>query len=386
MDIPANRLRTNFFATLNNKVTQLQSAGADIIRLDIGSPDMPPAPHIIRALSQSARSPDVHGYQSHRGTPELREAWAGMYGSVYGVTLDPDGILPLLGSKEGIFHISLAILNPGDVVLVPDPGYQTYAQAAIFAGADPIAMPLLYENEYLPDLTAIPLDAVHRAKIMWLNYPNNPTAGIANLNFLEDAVNFCRQHNILLCHDAAYTQITYDGYRAPSVMEVPDAAQVSLEFNTLSKSYNMAGWRVGAAVGQPAGLKALLKTKSHTDSGHFLPVSEAAIAALMGDQTWLIGRNAIYQERRDLVLDSLRAMGLNPPDIRASIYVWCRLPKGWNSVSFVLALLEQASVSIAPGSIFGSSGVRFVRFALTQPVDRIQEAMIRIQNWLEAVV
>jgi len=381
---PTDRLKTNFFADLNQRVTRLQSGGADVIRLDIGSPDLPPAPHIIQVLTAAAQQPGVHGYQSHRGTAALREAWAGMYARLHGVDLDPGFVLPLLGSKEGVFHLSLAVLNPGDLVLVPDPGYLTYLQGAVFAGAEPVFLPLLPENHFLPDLEAIPPETARRARLLWLNYPNNPTAAVAALDFFERAVDFCRRHDILLCHDAAYTQVTYDGYRAPSVLEVPGAAQVALEFNTLSKSHNMAGWRVGAAVGQKAALAALLKLKSHADSGHFLPVTQAVITALNGDQSWLADRNATYQERRDLVVAGLRAAGLQPWPSKASLYVWFPVPPGWESDSFVLELLEAAHVSLAPGSIFGPGGTGCLRLSFTQPLERLQQALDRMRVWMES--
>ena len=302
-----------------------------------------------------------------------------MYAHTFGVATNPDEVLPLLGSKEGVFHLSLALLNPGDVALIPDPGYQTYAAGAVFAGAEPVYIPLLPENHFLPDLASIPAETARRAKILWLNYPNNPTAATAPLEFFAEAVEFCRQHGILLCHDAAYNQVTFYGYRAPSVLEVPGAAEVTVEFSTLSKSHNMAGWRVGAAVGQPAALAALLKLKTHADSGHFLPVLEAATAALSGDQSWLAERNAIYATRRDVVVRALREIGLNPEMPQASLYVWCPLPEGWDSAhEFVLALLEKTHVSLAPGSIFGPRGEGFVRFSLVQPEARLAEAMARI--------
>lgn len=381
MDFPTDRLNTNFFSDLNRRVSQLENAGNDIIHLDIGSPDMPPAPHIVQALSMSARLPEVHGYQSHRGTATLREAWAEMYARVHHVNLDPGEILPLLGSKEGIFHFSTAVLNPGDIVLAPDLCYQTYIQGAIFAGAEPVWLPLLAENKFLPDLGRIPLETAQRARLMWLNYPNNPTSATASMDFYDQAVAFCRRHHILLCHDAAYTQVTYDDYRAPSVLEVPGAAEIAVEFNSLSKSHNMAGWRVGVAVGQPAALAALDKLKSHADSGHFFPIMEAAVAALTGDQSWLAARNTIYQQRRDLVVEKLRNIGLRPWSPQASLYVWCPVPQGWDSTSFVFALLEEAHVSLAPGSIFGPGGGNCFRLSLTQPLERLQTALTRIQNW-----
>jgi LL-diaminopimelate aminotransferase len=382
MTYPTTKLPDNFFATITARASQLSASGADVIRLDIGSPDLPPAPHITAALSQSAHQPNTHGYQSHRGPAALCEAWAGLYQRLHGVALDPDGLVPLLGSKEGVFHLSLALLNPGDIALVPDPGYQTYGAGAVFAGADPVTMPLLPENGFLPNLEAIPEKTRERAKILWLNYPNNPTAAVASLEFFTQVVDFCHRHNILLCHDAAYTQVTFDGYRAPSVLEVPGAAETAIEFNTLSKSHNMAGWRIGVAAGQTQALTALFKLKTHADSGHFLPVMEAATAALTGDQSWLKDRNQIYVDRRDLVVNALRRMGLNPQVPRASLYVWCPLPEGWTSSSdFVLTLLEQAHVSLAPGMIFGPRGEGFVRISLVQSEERLAQAMERMSAW-----
>jgi LL-diaminopimelate aminotransferase len=258
----------------------------------------------------------------------------------------------------------------------------TYTQSARFAGAETFSLHLLPENEYLPDLTAIPLEIAQRAKILWLNYPNNPTGATASKAFFEDAVAYCRKHKILLCHDAAYTQVTFGGYTAPSILEIPGSMEVAVEFNTLSKSHNMAGWRLGTAVGQAEALSALLKLKTHADSGHFLPVLQAAVAAMVGDQTWLESRNAVYQERRDIVVAGFREMGFNPTNPQASLYVWCPVPTGWDSDSFVLELLEQAYVSLAPGSIFGSRGSRYLRLSLTQPLERIRQAIDRIQHWL----
>jgi len=382
MNYPTTKLTSNFFATLETKVVDFQSAHADVIRLDIGSPDLPPAPHIIAALSQSAEKPENHGYQSHRGPLALRQAWAEMYLRVHGVAIQPEEVLPLLGSKEGVFHLSQALLNPGDAVLVPDPGYQTYTQGTRFAGAEPIPLPLLPENGYLPDLAAIPAETRGRVKIMWLNYPHNPTAALATRDFFSEVLEFARQHDILICHDAAYTQVTFGDSYAPSILEIPGAAEVAVEFNTLSKSHNMAGWRVGAALGNPQALAALLKLKTHADSGHFRPVLDAAVAAMQGDQSWLTARNACYRDRRDVVVTALQEMGLRPDVPQASLYVWCPLPESWDSAAdFVLTLLEQAHVSLAPGTIFGSHGEGFVRFSLVQPLERIREAMARIQAW-----
>jgi LL-diaminopimelate aminotransferase len=378
---PIDQLTTNFFATLNSRVAEIQATNADVIRLDIGSPDLPPAHQIVETLARSAEKPDVHGYQSHRGSATVREAWAEMYRRVHGIQIHPDHVLPLLGSKEGVFHLSLAVLNPGDVVLVPDPGYLTYLQGARFAGAEPFRLPLLPENNYLPDLDNIPRNIRERAKILWLNYPNNPTAAVAPLDFFAQAVQFCHRNQILLCHDAAYTQVTYEDTYAPSVLEVPGSSEVSIEFNTLSKSHNMAGWRIGAAVGNPKALAALLKLKTHADSGHFRPVLDASTVAIMSDQGWLEERNAVYQERRDVLLTALNKMGFAPHKPMASLYIWCPLPKGWESSSdFALTLLEQARVSLAPGMIFGPRGEGFVRISLVQPIDRYYETTI-LDRW-----
>jgi LL-diaminopimelate aminotransferase len=381
-NFPINKLEENFFATLNTRIAQLTASGADIIRLDVGSPDLPPAPHIVETLMKFSQNPNCHGYQPHQGTPALRDAWAKLYERNHNLSLDPQWIVPLLGSKEGVFHLSLAILNPGDLVLVPDPGYQTYSQGAYFAGAQPIRLPLLPENNYLPDFTNFPAEIARNVKILWLNYPNNPTGATAHLDFFSQAVDFCRQNDILLCHDAAYTMITFDGYYAPSILEVPGATEITLEFNTLSKTYNMAGWRLGAAIGNPEALKALLKLKTHADSGQFRPIIEAAIAAMLGDQSWLVERNTVYQQRRDVVVAALNGMGLSPYQPQASLYVWCPLPGDWDSTSLVLKLLDQAHVALAPGSLFGPSGNGYLRISLTQPLKRIENGMERMADWL----
>ena len=373
------RSSTQYFAQLSAKIAQLQSTGKQIIRLDIGSPDMPPAPHIVEALTKGASAPDRHGYQTHSGPAALLKAWAGLYSRAHGVALDPQTeIVPLLGSKEGIFHLSQAFLDPGDVALIPDPGYVTYAAGATFAGAEPYFMPLLPQNGWLPNLSTIPLDIVRRAKLLWLNYPNNPTAAVAPREFLAAAVAYAHQHDLLLCHDAAYSQVSFDGYRPASILEIPRAKEVAIEFNSLSKAYNMAGWRVGAAVGNAFALKALFTLKTNLDSGHFLPIHEAAITAMTGDQEWVWERNEVYRQRRDIILDGLRALGLNPETPQASLYVWSPIPQGATSSEFTNHLLESCSVSLTPGSIFGQHGEGYVRIALSSPTEEIMEAMRKI--------
>ncbi|MEJ2305098.1 MAG: aminotransferase class I/II-fold pyridoxal phosphate-dependent enzyme [Anaerolineales bacterium] len=383
MKTSSNRMRSlapHFFAGLNACIQELRAAGHDVIRLDVGSPDLPPAAPIIEALAHSAASPDRHGYQPHRGPGALRAAWAQMYARLYGLKLDPETeIVPLLGSKEGIFNLVMACIDPGDLVLIPDPGYVTYTRATLFAGGEPYYLPLLPELGYVPDLDAIPPEILRRARMLWLNYPNNPTAATATLEFFTDAIALGEQHDLLVCHDAAYTQVTYDGYQAPSILQAPGAKAVAVEFNTLSKSHNMAGWRVGAAIGQVQALRSLYTLKTNLDSGHFLPIMEAATAALSGDQGWLRERNAIYQQRRDVVIRALHALGLAARVPRASLYVWSPIPEGWSSMDFAAELLEKAHVSLTPGTVFGAGGEGFVRISLTAPEERLEEAMERLK-------
>ncbi len=372
-------LPANFFAGLESRIAEIQAAGGDVIRLDIGSPDMPPAPFILEALARSAALPTSHGYQPHAGPPALRHAWAGMYRRIYGVELDEKTqVVPLLGSKEGIFHLVQAWIDPGDVVLVPDPGYMTYVRATLFAGGEPYPMPLRAERGYLPDLEAIPAEVLRRAKMMWLNYPSNPTATCAGLDFFITAVDFARRNGLLLCHDAAYTQVGFHGYRAPSLLQVPGAAETMVEVNSLSKSHNLAGWRVGAALGNPQALAALFLLKTNVDSGHFLPVLQAAIAAMEGDQSWLAERNDTYRQRRDVVVQGLGGVDLAVEPPPAAIYVWSPVPPGWSSLDFVTFLLEQAQVSLTPGTVFGQAGEGYMRFSLTAPTARLAEAMERL--------
>jgi LL-diaminopimelate aminotransferase len=387
MPSPADRMQIltpHFFAQLSARIAELQATGADVIRLDEGSPDLPPAAFITQALTEAANRSDTHCYQPHRGTQELRAAWASMYSRLYNVDLDPTGeIIPLIGSKEGIFHLLQAYIGPGDLALVPDPGYITYTRGALFSGGEVQYFPLQVEQDYLPDLSAIPPDVARRAKIMFLNYPNNPTAAVATLDCFAAAVDFARQYDLLLCHDAAYAQVTFDGYQAPSLMQIPGARQVAIEFNTLSKSHNMAGWRVGAAVGQTEALKTLFNLKTNSDSSHFYPILHAATVAMTGDQAWLAERNEIYRQRRDVMVGALRRMGLPAKIPLGSLYVWSPVPAGFASDEFVTAALEHARVSLTPGTLFGQNGQGYIRIAFTAPVERIEEAMHRLSVFVE---
>jgi LL-diaminopimelate aminotransferase len=387
MKTSSERMKTfpdHFFAGLDGKIKEMQARGEEVLRLDVGSPDLPPATHIIETLNRSAAQADHHGYQSYLGPQALREAWAATYQRLYQVKFDPDSeIIPLMGSKEGIFNLVMATIDPGDVVLIPDPAYLTYDRATNFAGGEPVYLPLVAENDYLPDLGVIPDQLLKRAKLLWLNYPNNPTGGVANLEFFTRAVAFARQHNLLLCHDAAYTQVTFDGYQAPSLLQVPGAKDVAVEFNTLSKSHNMAGWREGVAVGNRRALESLYALKSNIDSGQFLPIMDAATAALTGDQGWLFQRNEIYRQRRDLIISALHSSGLNPLVPLGSLYIWCPVPAGFTSESFVSTLLDQAAVSLTPGTVFGMNGEGYVRIALSAPTEKIEEAMRRMTHVMQ---
>jgi len=379
---PAQRMQLlgpTFFAALEPKISAMQAAGKDVIRLDEGSPDLPPPRAIIETLAQAAAEPGTHCYQPHRGTRALRLAWAGMYRRVFGVSLNTDSeIVPLLGSKEGVFHLSAAFLNPGDVSLIPDPGYMTYTRGALFCGAEPYFMPLRPENQFLPDLDAIPASVLRRARLLWLNYPNNPTAAVASHEFFARAVAFAQKQGLLLCHDAPYTQITFDNYRAPSLLEIDGAKEVAVEFNSLSKSHNMAGWRVGALMGNAQALKTFFTLKTNVDSSHFLPILAAAAAAMTGDQAWLAERNQVYRQRRDIVVQAVNEFGLPAQLPQASIYVWCPVPAGWTCLDFVNLILNETLVSLTPGTIFGDNGEGYVRISLTAPAERLNEAMLRM--------
>ena len=384
---PANRIADTqpyFFAGLNKRLRELQTHGVDIIRLDMGSPDLPPADFIIDKLIQVAKEPDAHGYMPNGGTPSYRKAIADYYQKRFGVELDAEQeVLGLLGSKEGLFNLSQVLLNPVDTVLVPDPGYPVYSAGARIAQAEIEWMPLRAENNFLPDLRSIPEKVAERAKLLWLNYPNNPTGAIASLDFFKEAVEYAHSHSILLAHDAPYVDVCFDGYHAPSLLQVPGAKEVAVEFNSLSKAYNMGGWRLGMAVGNPVVIGYLNTYKSQMDTSTFKPLMEAGAEALTGDQTWLEARNRIYQERRDIVLRGLRAAGLRARTPPATIYVWGEIPAGANSMEFCSQLVEATGVSTTPGVVYGNSGEGYFRISLGIATERIREAMERLVSWMK---
>ena len=371
------------FARWATRVQAARQKGLDVIRLDIGSPDLPPPDEVIEALCQSARQPNHHGYPGYRGLPALHEAIAGYYERRFGVSLDPDAeIVSLLGSKEGLVNIALACLDPGDLVLVPNPGYGPYANGTTLAGAQVCTFPLLAERGFLPDLDAIPDDVADMAVLMWLNYPNNPTGATAGLDFFARAVAFAHRHDLLLCHDAPYSGVTYDSYVAPSMLQVEGASDVVIEFNSLSKTYNMPGWRLGMAVGNAGALASLAQIRSNIGSGTFRPLQDAAVRALSISPGWLAARNEIYRERLEIVQQGLDAAGIEMSRPRATLYAWVQTPPGWaSSEEFALALLERVGVSVAPGTFFGSAGEGYVRVSVTTPTERVREAMERIRRF-----
>lgn len=382
---PASRMAAippYFFHTLNQRLAELRGRGLDVIRMDAGSPDLPPAPHIVAALSRSAEDPTHHGYQPYSGTAEYRAAWAAFYGRRFGVELDPAReIIGLMGSKQGVFHLHQALVNPGEVVLIPDPGYAAYTNGALFAGGEVVHLPLRANRGYLPDLTAIPAEALRRARLLWLNYPNNPTGATATLEFFAEVVALAREYGFLVAHDAPYTEITYGDYRAPSVLQVPGAKAVAVEFHSLSKTYNMGGWRAGVAAGNGEVLTTLSDLIGNSDSGMFRGILDAGVAALTGDQTWLTARNEHYRRRRDHVVVALRAVGLQVEVPAAAIYVWARLPGGDDDQAYTNALLETTGVSLTPGSIFGPAGRGYIRVSLCIADARLEEALERVRRF-----
>ncbi|HSM24221.1 MAG TPA: aminotransferase class I/II-fold pyridoxal phosphate-dependent enzyme [Anaerolineaceae bacterium] len=384
---PSDRIasfKPYYYATLAKKIAQLRENGLDIIKIDMGSPDLPPCEFIIDTLKESAIKANKHGYTPMGGSPEFRRAIAQYYQNRFNVQLEPmTETVGLIGSKEGLFNLTQVIVNPGDYVIVHDPGYPVYAASAKIAGGQIYPLPLLEKNNFLPDLKSIPLEVLLKTKLIWINYPNNPTGAIAPLSFFEEIVEFAKKNKIIVAHDAPYVDVCFDGYIAPSLLQVNGAKDVAIEFNSLSKSYNMAGWRLGMAVGNPDIVNYIHTYKSQMDSSQFEPVIDAGIAALTGDQSWLIERNINYKERRDIVVTGLKEAGFELETPPAAIYVWAKLPKGYqNSMDFCNKLLEDTGVSVTPGIVYGEHGEGYLRVSLGTKTERIHEAISRIKNWV----
>ena len=369
------------FKEIDRKKAEVKAGGVDIIDLGVGDPDLPTPEHIIGEMKRAVDDPANHQYPSYSGMSDFKETVAWWYGERFDVALDPASeVVSLIGSKEGIAHLPLAFINPGDVALVPSPAYPVYNIATLFAGGESYMMPLLSKNNFLPDLEAIPEAVADRAKLMFINYPNNPTSAVADLDFFRRVVSFAEKHNILVCHDAAYTEMAFDGYRPPSFLEVDGAKEVGMEFHSLSKTYNMTGWRIGFAVGNPEGVAGLGAIKSNIDSGVFQAVQRAGIEAIRGDQTCVADMHRIYSGRRDLMVQGLREAGfeLDPP--KATFYLWIRVPEGYTSASLATRLLEEAGLVVTPGNGFGDPGEGYFRIALTRNRKRLGEAIERLKG------
>jgi len=368
------------FAEIDKVKDEIRRQGVDLISLGIGDPDLPTPPHIVQALQAAAEKIANHQYPPYEGTQTFRSAVAHWYQRRFGVKLDPaTEVLSLIGSKEGIGHLPLAYINPGDAVLVPDPGYPVYHAGTVFAGGDPVVMPLRASNGFLPDLKAIAPEHARRAKLMFLNYPNNPTAAVAPREFLEDVVEFAHRHRIIVCHDAAYSEVAFGGYCPLSFLEVDGAREVGLEMHSLSKTYNMTGWRVGFAVGNPHLLAGLATVKTNLDSGVFMAVQDAAVAALTGPDECVEEMRRIYQRRQEITLAGLKEIGLQAERPHATFYLWVPVPPQYTSSELTTRMIREAGVVPTPGIGFGAHGEGFIRLSLTVDDHRIREAIERLK-------
>jgi LL-diaminopimelate aminotransferase len=381
---PAERVRQippYLFAEIDRKKRELRAKGVDLIDLGIGDPDLPTPGRIIDRLMEAAQDASNHRYPSYEGMLDFRQAVANWYEKRFHVSLDPQTeVLTLIGSKEGIAHTPLAFVDPGDYVLVPNPGYPVYRVATLFAGGIPHFMPLLRENGFLPHLSKIPSEVAERVKLLFINYPNNPTAAVAEGSFFEEVVKFAHRYGIIVCHDAAYSEIAFEGYRPMSLMEIKGAREVGIEFHSLSKTFNMTGWRIGWAVGNREIVGALGRIKTNIDSGVFQAVQIAAAEALngYGIETEEIAKT--YSKRRDLLVKGLRAAGLRVESPKATFYLWVRIPNGYTSAQFAAHLMEKSGIVATPGIGFGDAGEGYIRFALTVGEDRLREAASRLRE------
>ena len=370
------------FVEISRIIAEKRAAGADVVTFGIGDPDIPTPQPIIDRLLDASQDPPNHRYPETDGLPEVRRAIAHWYEQRFGVQLDPDKeVLPLIGAKEGIGHAAFCFLDPGDVALIPDPAYPVYGVGTMFAGAESHIMPLYERNGWLPELDAIPGPVAGAAKLMWLNYPNNPTSAVATHEDLAAAVAYCREKDIALLHDAAYSEVGYEGYRATSCMQVDGAKDVSLEFHSLSKTYNMTGWRIGMAVGNAEMIRALFQIKANLDSGIPQAIQQMAIEALTGSQDCVDSNVEIYQRRRDRVIKALRTLGLTVDVPRASLYIWARVPEGFTSAELAARLLEETDIVVTPGSSYGQYGEGYIRLSLTTPDEQVEKGCQRLESW-----
>ncbi len=380
----AERIRTlppYLFAAIDEMKQKAIARGVDIINLGVGDPDLPTPSPIIEKLKEAATNPNHHQYPSYDGMLSFRTAVANWYHRRFGITLKPASeVLTLIGSKEGIGHVPLAFIDAGDLALVPSPGYPVYPVGVSFAGGSVHHMPLVKENNFLPDLNAIPKDVAHRAKLMFLNSPNNPTSVVAGKDFFKRVVDFAGEHQIIVCHDAAYSEIYFDGKRPASFLEAEGAMNVGIEFHSLSKTFNMTGWRIGFAVGNKDVIAGLGKVKTNIDSGVFQAIQEAGITALESDDQLTEGLRKIYQERRDVLVGGLKALGLELDTPSAAFYVWIGVPRGFTSESFTAHLIEKAGIVTTPGNGFGDPGEGYIRMTVTTSKERLAEAVERMKK------
>jgi LL-diaminopimelate aminotransferase len=383
---PSKRLEAiqpYMFAELERKVADKRAAGIDVISLGIGDPDTPTYPHVVEAMRAAVADPSTHQYPSNRGRAEFREAFARFYGSRFGVEIDADSeVIPAIGAKECIYNLCFAFLDPGDVALAADPGYPVYTGGPLLAGAEAVLMPLAPELGFVPDLDAIDDQALSRARLLFVNYPNNPTGAIVADGFFERLVELAREHEFLVVHDNAYSETTYDGYVAPSFLATPGAKEVGVEVFSLSKGFNMTGWRCAAILGNADAVRSYWRLKTNVDSGLFEAVQLAGVAALDGPRQAVAEMNAVYQRRRDLVVGALGEIGVEVEPPKGTIYIWAPVPEGHTSTSFSELVLEEAAVVVSPGSMYGPSGEGFFRISLTTPDERITEAVERLREHL----
>lgn len=383
---PSKRLEAMppyMFAELEKRIAEKREAGVDVISLGIGDPDRPTYPHVVAAMRDAVADPGTQKYPTNRGRAEFRQAFSAFYRRRFGVSVDPETeVIPAIGAKECIYNLCFAFLDPGDVALASDPGYPVYTGGPILAGAEAVLLPLREELGFAPDLDAIDEQTARRARLLFLNYPNNPCGAIAPDGLFERTVEFAREHEILVVHDNAYSETTYDGYVAPSFLATPGAKEVGVEVFSLSKGYNMTGWRVGAILGNADAIQTYWRLKTNVDSGLFEATQLAAVAALEGPDEALAEMNGLYARRRDLVVDTLREIGVDVESPKGTIYVWAPVPDGYSSTSFCEKVLEEAAVVISPGSLYGRSGEGYFRISLTTPDDRLTEALERMRKHL----
>jgi len=376
------KLPPYLFVEVNRKITERRAKGDDIVSFAIGDPDIPTPSHIIERLCQAAHDPINHRYPESEGLPELRKAISNWYEKRFGVSLNPDTeVAPLIGSKEGIAHIAFCLIDPGDFALVPDPGYPVYSFGTTLAGGKVYYMALNENNKFLPEFKSIPQNVLERTKVIWINYPNNPTGAVADLDFFNNVVEFAKKHNLCVCHDGPYSEIAYDGYQPPSFLQAKGAKEVGIEFHSLSKSFNMTGWRIGMAVGNAEVINALKIMKSNLDSGIPQSIQLAAIEALNGPQNSIKEHNDVYQRRRDLIVETLNKMGLHATLPKASLYIWAKVPEGYTAIDFTNDLLDKVGVVVTPGTGYGRNGEGYVRLSLTVPDAVLIKGLSRMSAW-----